>query len=224
MMGRHAAGADGCNTDHFVRPSGRAEAQHALRSGQTRRRPVASLPDAKKPPVVSLLMKAMSFLGQGQLQRRRIVALALMLIAVGLLIAPSAYHRIAEHGLSTGTMQTVTGRCAEMALLPFAIALGLDLGLAGSWAFRSVWAGAVFGFCFALFALSSWFGVGLMLTRIYGEPERLKAHSEQDKHEIGPLHNRIEQMLTEARVILPGAQALLGFQLIIVLSSVFEKL
>lgn len=131
------------------------------------------------------------------------VALALMLIAVGLLIAPSAYHRIAEHGLSTGTMQTVTGRCAEVALLPFAIALGLDLGSAGSWAFRSVWAGAVSGFCFALFALSSWFGVGLMLKRIYGEPERRKAHSEQDKHEIGPLHNRIEQMLTEARVILP---------------------
>jgi hypothetical protein len=31
-------------------------------------------------------------------------------------------------------------------------------------------------------------------------------------------------MLTEARVILPGAQALLGFQLVIVLSGTFEKL
>jgi hypothetical protein len=31
-------------------------------------------------------------------------------------------------------------------------------------------------------------------------------------------------MLTEARVILPGAQALLGFQLTIVMTSVFEKL
>ena len=31
--------------------------------------------------------------------------------------------------------------------------------------------------------------------------------------ETAPLHARIEQMLTEARVILPGAQALLGFQL-----------
>src|SRR5262249_2644529 len=31
-------------------------------------------------------------------------------------------------------------------------------------------------------------------------------------------------MLTEARVILPGAQALLGFQLVIVFSSTFEKL
>jgi hypothetical protein len=31
-------------------------------------------------------------------------------------------------------------------------------------------------------------------------------------------------MLTEGRVILPGAQALLGFQLVIVLSDTFEKL
>ena len=31
-------------------------------------------------------------------------------------------------------------------------------------------------------------------------------------------------MLTEARVILPGAQALLGFQLVIVLTAAFEKL
>ena len=31
-------------------------------------------------------------------------------------------------------------------------------------------------------------------------------------------------MLTEARVILPGAQALLGFQLVIVLTGAFEKL
>ena len=30
-----------------------------------------------------------------------------------------------------------------------------------------------------------------------------------------PLHTRIDQMLTEARVILPGAQAILGFQLIV---------
>ena len=42
--------------------------------------------------------------------------------------------------------------------------------------------------------------------------------------ETAPLHSRIEQMLTEARVILPGAQALLGFQLAIVLTDTFEKL
>ncbi len=39
-----------------------------------------------------------------------------------------------------------------------------------------------------------------------------------------PLHAKIEQMLTEARVVLPGAQALLGFQLAIVLTQSFEQL
>ena len=35
---------------------------------------------------------------------------------------------------------------------------------------------------------------------------------------------RITQMLTEARVVLPGVQALLGFQLVSVLTQAFEKL
>ena len=39
-----------------------------------------------------------------------------------------------------------------------------------------------------------------------------------------PLHAKIEQMLTEARVVLPGAQALFGFQLAIVLTQSFEQL
>jgi hypothetical protein len=39
-----------------------------------------------------------------------------------------------------------------------------------------------------------------------------------------PLHKKIEQMLTEARVVLPGAQALFGFQLAIVLTQSFEQL
>jgi hypothetical protein len=39
-----------------------------------------------------------------------------------------------------------------------------------------------------------------------------------------PLSAKIEQMLTEARVVLPGAQALFGFQLAIVLTQSFEQL
>ena len=39
-----------------------------------------------------------------------------------------------------------------------------------------------------------------------------------------PLHVKIDHLLTEARVILPGAQALLGFQLSIVLTQAFERL
>jgi hypothetical protein len=38
------------------------------------------------------------------------------------------------------------------------------------------------------------------------------------------LHDRIDYALTEARVMLPGAQALLGFQLLVILTKAFETL
>jgi hypothetical protein len=56
-----------------------------------------------------------------------------------------------------------------------------------------------------------------------GAPERRQAELDRSVTETAPLHTRIEQMLTEARVILPGAQALLGFQLAIVLTDTFES-
>src|SRR5436305_10806179 len=39
-----------------------------------------------------------------------------------------------------------------------------------------------------------------------------------------PLATKIEQMLPEARVIIPGCQALLGFQLIVMLTHGFDEL
>ncbi len=38
------------------------------------------------------------------------------------------------------------------------------------------------------------------------------------------LHERIDQMLTEARVVLPGAQALLGFQFAVTMTNTFADL
>ena len=45
-----------------------------------------------------------------------------------------------------------------------------------------------------------------------------------DRESATSLKSKIEQMLTEARVIIPGGQALLGFQLIAVLSKAFNEL
>jgi hypothetical protein len=39
-----------------------------------------------------------------------------------------------------------------------------------------------------------------------------------------PLATKVEQLLTEARLIIPGAQALLGFQFIAMLTSGFDRL
>ena len=44
------------------------------------------------------------------------------------------------------------------------------------------------------------------------------------RRSIPPLHVRIDWMLTESRVILPGAQALLAFQFIATLTKRFDDL
>ena len=151
-------------------------------------------------------------------------AQGLMLLATGLLIAPSAFHRIAENGASTGRIHALTGRLAAAALLPFAATLGPDLTIALELARGGPWLGGIAGVGAALLALTAWYGMGEAMKQQEGAAERRKAEAERGKCETAPLHARIEQMLTEARVLLPGAQALLGFQLIIILTSAFEKL
>ena len=44
------------------------------------------------------------------------------------------------------------------------------------------------------------------------------------QREVTPLDQKIEQMLTEARVMLPGVQALLGFDLLVTFTRAFESL
>jgi hypothetical protein len=121
-------------------------------------------------------------------------------------------------------MHMLTGRFAAAALLPFATALGLDVAIALERVLGGPWAGWAAGAGAALLAVAGWYGMGEVMKRHEGAAERRKAEAERDAREAAPLHARIEHLLTEARVILPGAQALLGFQLVIVLTSTFEKL
>src|SRR5690349_19618274 len=79
-------------------------------------------------------------------------ALGLMLVAIGLLIAPSAQHRIVERGESTGRARILAGRFAEWALLPFAAGLGLDLSLVVG-RMAGAWPGVAAGIGFAGLAL-----------------------------------------------------------------------
>jgi Family of unknown function (DUF6328) len=151
-------------------------------------------------------------------------ALLLVLTSVGLLIAPSAFHRIVDRGKSTGRTQTITSFCAAASLPPFNLALGIDITIGLTRTLQSHVIGIAAGAGFALTGIVAWFGLGWIMRRHQGAEQRRKAASDRHAKETAPLHSRIEQMLTEARVILPGAQALLGFQLAIVLTETFEKL
>ena len=161
-------------------------------------------------------------------QYLKLIALGLMLIALGLLLAPGAYHRIVEEGEDThGLHKFITG-VMDYALLPFALALGLDLYVATQPTLgytAAVMAGA--GAC--LVALSFWYGLEFVRRR-EREPEvreeqEVSKEEEQKKDQGGSkLKDKIKHVLTECRVVLPGAQALLGFQFISTLTEAFEKL
>jgi len=145
------------------------------------------------------------------------VGQALMAIAIGLLIAPSMQHLIAEKRHDTLRLHQATGLFAGSALFPFGLSLGLGFYVVFDRLYGTM-AALITGTAFCLLALSFWYGIGLMM-----KPET-KKNPRKEKETRTPLHARIDQMLTEARVILPGAQALLGFQLIVTLTHAFDQL
>jgi hypothetical protein len=151
------------------------------------------------------------------------VALGLMVCVVGLLITPGPYHRIVEDGEDSGNFHRLVTVIADLALLPFALALGLDLFITAGRVFGEV-TGAVAGTAATAVAVAFWYGFPRLRKRYTGEQERTVTSSQTEERSSTPLHAKIEQMLTEARVVLPGAQALFGFQLAIVLTQSFEQL
>src|SRR5215213_5320570 len=145
-------------------------------------------------------------------------AFVLMVLTMGLLIAPSMQHRLIERGEATSRIHRAATLFATGALLPFGASLALDLSIVIKHHFNhglGVSIGAVF---FAL-AIIFWYVWAWLKKR-----QELLEKAMQETGEKTPLHAKVEQMLTEARVLLPGAQALLGFQMAIMLTSAFEKL
>jgi Na+/proline symporter len=55
------------------------------------------------------------------------VALMLMLLVVGLLIAPSIHHRVVDDGDARARTQLLVGRVMAAALIPFALSLAFNI-------------------------------------------------------------------------------------------------
>jgi hypothetical protein len=142
--------------------------------------------------------------------------LVLMLVSISLLIAPSLFHQIIFAGESRPAAIGVASSLAGASLLP----LTLGLGIAAYITFEHL-----FGRASGIAAGSSFTVVGLVL--LYGlgfALRRDRNHGNNEMPKETSLKSRIEQMLTEARVIIPGGQALLGFQLIATLTKAFNEL
>ena len=161
-------------------------------------------------------------------------ALGLILIAVALLIAPTAYHRIVERGEDTEELHSYTSRVMTFALLPFALALGLDIYVAAA-KVAGTTVGALAGVFASFAALFFWYGLEVVPRGGSRAPAR-KGGEDLETHDSRPegdgakeeegskTKDKIRHVLTETRMVLPGAQALLGFQLIAVLMESFERL
>jgi Family of unknown function (DUF6328) len=140
--------------------------------------------------------------------------LTVVLASFAILLIPPAQHRLVEAGNASRRLLVLSNRCAETALATMAIALGcIAFALAAHERARHAGLIAV---CTVAVASSGWFGLGLIIRR--------PALGRLREYEMADLHTKIDQMLTEARVILPGVQAMLGFQLIVVMSQAFDEL
>jgi amino acid permease len=171
-------------------------------------------------------------------QASKLLGLGILLVAIGLLISPMAYHRIVERGEDTDEILRYTSRLMKFALLPFALGLGLDLYVATQKVIG--WkTGVAAGLVGALAAIFFWY-----LLEIYRRRERAdeiaevgredemarkedeagKDEKEKAKDEREKLNKKVQHALTECRVVLPGAQALMGFQFIAILTDAFDKM
>lgn len=142
--------------------------------------------------------------------------LTLLMVSIGCLITPSMHHRITEEGNDSARVLALATAFAGIALFPLTLALAFDLNVAASSA-ATPGAGVVIGAGFFIVANISFYGLGFLL-------HRKRRPMSKDKTVATPLDVQVDQLLTEARLIIPGAQALLGFQLAVTLMGAFAEL
>jgi hypothetical protein len=144
--------------------------------------------------------------------------LPLLMSAIALLISPSMQHRIVERGQDSARTLRLAMRSGDAALLPLSIALAFDVFIALERVGGTGW-GIGSGAVFFATAMVCWYGLALAI-----RTKRKPMPEDKDPEQPTPLKAQVDQLLTEARLIIPGAQALLGFQLTVTLTSAFAQL
>ena len=136
------------------------------------------------------------------------------------MMSPGSYHRIVHAGNDAEDVHQFATTVMNIALVPFAIAFAVDVYLSIGRIVGTT-GGIIAGGAIGLLGLFFWYGLGLISSR--GKRSR---QTKRNKHRVQPteLKTKIDQALTEARVVLPGAQALLGFQFVTMFMDGFDKL
>jgi hypothetical protein len=84
------------------------------------------------------------------------IAIVPMICVVALLITPGPYHRIVQNGEDSRSFHGLVTTIAYVALIPFAIALGLDVVVTFGQLFGEV-SGVVVGTAAAIVAIGVWY-------------------------------------------------------------------
>ena len=142
--------------------------------------------------------------------------LTLLMVSIAFLVAPSMHHRLVESGQDNARVLKLATDFAGFALLPLTFALAFDMFVAVAWTLDPV-TGTTIGAAFFLVAILSWYVLGFLLRS--KKPAMAKNRTVRT-----PLDAQVDQLLTEARLIIPGAQALLGFQFAVTLMRAFAEL
>jgi hypothetical protein len=155
-------------------------------------------------------------------QLLKLTSLSVLLVTLALLLTPGADHRICEKGEDTPGFHRLASRFASLALFPFAAALGLDIAIACC-RIAGPTGAIIAGVAMGLVAVAMWYGIELAFRP--GKSRREAMQPKKEEQEEGTdVRNKIRHALTEARVVLPGAQALLGFQFATILLEGFDQL
>jgi hypothetical protein len=141
--------------------------------------------------------------------------LTLLMIAIALLIAPAMEHRIAERGEESSRVLDVATTFAGWALVPFSFAVAVDFYVVTS-GVVGPFGGWLCGAGFFAVAILLWYGLAFSMQRTKKPRPETRSHASVEA--------KVEQLLTESRIIIPGCQALLGFQLTVMLTSAFSQL
>lgn len=155
-----------------------------------------------------------------------LAALGMLVVCLAFLSAPATYHPLVDGGRDVEDFPRFVDRMAAVALPFFALGLGMDLYIATEAAAGPLPALAA-GLAGGAAALGLWIGLPVARRRRGAEAtmEPRSGPEKQPKQDDGKeLADKIKHALAEVRVVLPGVQALLGFQFSVVLMDSFREL
>jgi hypothetical protein len=142
-----------------------------------------------------------------------------VVLALALLLGAPSAHRLAEHGQPTARIQLLTQRYAAGALVGLSGAMAANAYLISQRHWGTAFAGTLAATLLVACGLT-WYVFGAFIARRTHKRPRMT----DDTGTEASLSAEVDDLLTEARVALPGAQALLGFQFIVTMTRPFEAL